>query len=262
MQARLCYTDVGKMAAARKALEEANMQKKYRKPRMFTRLHLAAILILLAGCEGVEQASLQTVGDSIALPTPVYESKMSVEHALLERRSVREYDAEPLTLTEISQLLWAAQGITHPDGLRTTPSAGALYPLEVYLVAGDVVDLPDGVYRYMPEGHELRLVLEGDRRKELSRAALGQSAILEAPSVIVIAAVYERTKVKYGERGVQYVHIEVGCASENIYLQAVSLGLGTVFIGAFHDDQVSETLHLGADSQPLGLMPVGRKQVP
>jgi SagB-type dehydrogenase family enzyme len=134
--------------------------------------------------------------------------------------------------------------------------------LEIILLAGEVTDLGAGIYRYTPEGHELRLVLAGDHRQELSQAALNQSAVLDAPAVIVIAAVYERTTAKYGERGVQYVHIEVGCVSENISLQAVSLDLGTVFIGAFHDDEVREVLQLGANERPLGLMPVGRKQAP
>lgn len=229
--------------------------------KLFIKLGLAAI-IPLSGCEHVEQAPQQIAGFSVTLPAPVYESGKSIEQALLERRSIREFDAAPLTLTEVSQLLWAAQGITHPSGLRTAPSAGGLYPLEILLLAGEVADLEAGVYRYQPEGHELRLRFAGDHRRELSRAALDQSALLDAPAVIVIAAVYERTMVKYGERGVQYVHIEAGCASQNIYLQAESLGLGTVFIGAFQDDEVAKVLQLQADERPLGLMPVGREKGP
>ena len=227
----------------------------------FVGLGLIVIICLLGGCESTGQV-LQKTGNIIPLPAPVLEGKISVEEALLERRSVRDYSAKPLDMTEISQLLWAAQGITHPRGFRTAPSAGGLYPLEIFLLAGDVTDLEPGVYRYRPDGHELHLVHEGDHRKELSQAALNQSAVSEAPAVIVIAAVYERTKVKYRERGVQYVHIEAGCASENIYLQAVSLGLGTVFIGAFHDDDIRKVLQLEADEKPLGLMPVGRLEVP
>ncbi len=223
---------------------------------------LLAGLLLLAGCESVKNIPQPISGDSIALPAPACEGGVSVEQAFLERRSVREYRDEPLTLAEVSQLLWAAQGITHPGGLRTAPSAGALYPLEIYLLAGEVTGLEPGLYHYEPDGHTLRLVLEGDLRRELSRAALDQSPVLDAPAVIVIAAVYERTKVKYGERGVQYVHIEVGAASENVYLQAASLGLGTVFIGAFRDEEVREVLRLDANEQPLGLMPVGRKWIP
>lgn len=230
--------------------------------KLFAWLNLIAIIILLVGCESLEQTPQETVSVSISLPPPAYESETSVEQALLERRSVREYGTERLTLSEISQLLWAAQGTTHPNGFRTAPSAGGLYPLEIFLLAGEVADLDAGIYRYEPEGHALSLVLASDRRQELSQAALDQSAILDAPAVIIVAAVYERTTVKYGERGAQYVHIEVGCASENIYLQAVSLGLGTVLIGAFNEDDVRKVLHLKPDEQPLGLMPVGRKRVP
>ncbi|MBU4225013.1 MAG: SagB/ThcOx family dehydrogenase [Chloroflexi bacterium] len=193
------------------------------------------------------------------LLTPVHDSETSVEKALLERRSLREYGREPLTLAEISQLLWAAQGITHPAGLRTAPSAGALYPLEIYLLAGNITDLHAAIYRYKPESHALSLIAEGDQRPALCQAALGQSAVQDAAAVIVIAAIYERTTVKYGERGVSYVHMEVGSAAQNLYLQATSLNLGTVFIGAFHEDEVKKVLHMAGDEQPLGLMPVGRK---
>ena len=178
---------------------------------------------------------------------------------MLERRSVRNYTGEPLTLAEVSQLLWAAQGITSPSGGRTAPSAGALYPLEIYLLAGEVTDLPAGIYHYLPVEHALNPVVGGDQRQVLYEAALSQSAVKDAAAVIVITAVYERTTVKYGERGFQYVYIEVGSAAQNIYLQAFSLDLGTVFIGAFHDDQVKLILQLSGDETPLGIMPVGRE---
>jgi SagB-type dehydrogenase family enzyme len=205
-----------------------------------------------------EPESGRSIGDTIALPTPVFESETSVEHALQERRSVRTYRDEPLTLAEISQLLWAAQGITHPAGYRTAPSAGALYPLELYVLAGNVTDLPDGVYHYLPHEHELVRITDGDKREALGKAALDQEAVSNAAAVIVITAVYERTTIKYSERGIQYVHMEVGSAAQNVYLQATSLGLGTVFIGAFHDDEVKEVLNIGDEERPLCLMPVGR----
>ncbi|MBA4379525.1 MAG: nitroreductase [Anaerolinea sp.] len=216
-------------------------------------------IILVVQSRQTQPAAIENEGSLIILPTPVHDSETSVEKALLERRSLREYGREPLTLAEISQLLWAAQGITHPAGLRTAPSAGALYPLEIYLLAGNVTDLRAAIYRYKPESHALSLIAEGDQRPALRQAALGQSAVQDAAAVIVIAAIYERTTVKYGERGVSYVHMEVGSVAQNVYLQAVSLNLGTVFIGAFHDDEVKKVLHLAADEQPLGLMPVGRK---
>lgn len=195
----------------------------------------------------------------VELPSPSFDSPTSLEEALSKRRSVREYQDAPLTLNEVAQMLWAAQGITSLEGLRTAPSAGALYPLEVYLLVGNVDGLAAGVYHYHPQEHALSKVFEGDRRVALSEAALGQEAIQNGSVVIVIAAVFERTTRKYGERGVQYVHMEVGSVAQNIYLQAESLGLGTVFIGAFYDDQVKSVVGLSPKEQPLCLMPVGRK---
>lgn len=198
-----------------------------------------------------------TVVELPALPPPRREGDTSVERALQERRSIREYGPEPLTLSQVGQLLWAAQGISDEQGHRTAPSAGALYPLEVYLVAGNVERLGAGVYHYRPRSHFLNRVLSGDRRRALQPAALDQEAVGDAPAVIVLAALYERTTGKYGDRGIRYVHMEVGAAAENVYLQAVALQLGTVFIGAFYDDQVQEALQLADDKAPLALLPVG-----
>ena len=196
----------------------------------------------------------------IKLPGPRYDSDVSVEEALLKRRSIREYTGEPLTLQEVSQLLWAAQGITDPRGLRTSPSAGALYPLEVYVVVGDVENLAKGVYKYKPHEHEIIKVLDGDKREELAKAALGQAWVKEAAINIVITAVYARTTVKYGDRGIRYVHMEAGHAAQNLYLQATAMNLGTVTVGAFHDEQVKEVLNLPKDEQPLYILPVGKKK--
>ncbi|QSZ68349.1 SagB/ThcOx family dehydrogenase [Methanofollis aquaemaris] len=196
---------------------------------------------------------------SVQLPAPRKDGGRSIEEVLAARRSVREYADGLLTLQELSQLLWAAQGVTDdPTGFRTAPSAGALYPLEVYVAAGEVADLPAGVYRYLPAEHRLDRVAEGDRRRDLSGAALNQSAVGDAAAVIAIAGVYERTTGKYGERGIRYVHMEAGHAAQNIYLQAASLGLGTVSIGAFHDDDVGRVLGMNEDEHPLYLMPVGK----
>ncbi len=196
---------------------------------------------------------------SIKLPQPKYDGGISVESALQKRRSVREYKNLPISLSDLSQLLWAAQGITGSGGLRTAPSAGALYPLEVSVIAGNVNGLQAGTYVYKPEGHELLKTAGGDKRAELSRAALGQSAITDAAAVLVISAVYERTTVKYGERGNRYVHMEAGHAAENVYLQAISLDLGTVVIGACDDEGVKKAANLTVREQPLYLMPVGRR---
>ena len=190
------------------------------------------------------------------LPEPRPSGEMSVEEALAARRSVRSYQDEALSLTELAQLLWAAQGITAHWGGRTAPSAGATYPLEVYAVVGEVTGLEAGVFHYRPDGHLFVRRTAGDLRGELASAALGQEWVREAPVSLVIAARYERTTGRYGERGVRYVHIEVGHAGQNIYLQAEALGLGTVIVGAF-DDQDVKTL-LGIEEEPLAIMPVGR----
>jgi len=192
------------------------------------------------------------------LPEPRYDSDISLEESLLKRRSVRDYSGEPLSLGEVSQLLWAAQGITAQWGGRTAPSAGALYPLEVYVIVGDVQELGAGVYRYEPEGHELVIVADGDMRRDLANSALGQSFVEQGAIDIVLAAVYERTTRKYGDRGIRYVHMEAGHAAQNVCLQAAAMNLGAVTIGAFHDEQVKELLNLPGEEQPLYIIPIGR----
>jgi SagB-type dehydrogenase family enzyme len=183
----------------------------------------------------------------------------SLEGLLNQRRSVRDFADLPLGLAEVGQLAWAAQGETHGDGLRTAPSAGALYPLELYVVAGAVDGLEPGVYRYRPQAHSLEATGEGDRRSALARAALGQSWLSEAAAVFVFAAVYERTAWKYGTRAERYVHMEVGHAGQNLFLQAEAQGLGTVVVGAFDDAEVARVVGLPPDQRPLSLMPVGKK---
>lgn len=215
-----------------------------------------AYTILWYGKPG--RIQVQETGNQISLPYPRFDSDYSLELALAKRRSIRDYSREPLKLQELSQLLWAAQGVTDPRGLRTAPSAGGLYPLEVYVVAGDIEGLPEGAYKYIPNSHALTMVLEGDRRRDLCDAALGQSWVGNAPATIVITAVYERTTIKYGERGVRYVHIEVGHAAQNLCLQATALNLGAVTVGAFYDDRVKAILNLPDNEQPLYLIPVGR----
>jgi len=188
----------------------------------------------------------------LQLPAPERKGRMSLEEALAARRSVREFRREPITDRELSQLLWAAQGITSPDGLRTAPSAGALYPLEVWVATAS------GFYDYEPHKHRLTRHLERDLRPDIHRAALMQEAILQAPVVLVIAAVYERTAQKYGEqRTPRYVHMEAGHSAQNLLLEAVALGLGGVLIGAFNDKEVARVLSLPADQKPLYLIPVG-----
>ena len=198
--------------------------------------------------------------EAIKLPSPQYNSTMSVEKAIQKRRSIRVFSDEPLTIREVSQLLWATQGVTDERGFRTCPSAGALYPLEVYIVTGNVNDLLDGVYKYNPDGHEIKKVVGGDKRNELFQVTLKQVSVKRAALVIVISAIYERTTAKYGERGSRYVHIEAGHAAQNVFLQSVSLGLGMVVIGAFQDSEVSKLLKMSQNEKPLYIIPIGRTE--
>ena len=191
------------------------------------------------------------------LPDPTFDGALSLEAVLGGRKSVRDFTTQPVTLRQVSQLLWAAQGVTHGDQLRTAPSAGALYPLELYLIAERVEGLARGVSRYRPVRHELLGMRDGDFLRGLAAAAVGQEWVGDVAAVIVVAAVYERTTKKYGERGVFYVHVEVGLAAQNICLQAVSLGLATVMVGAFDDTQVGRLLHMPADHRPLVMLPLG-----
>jgi SagB-type dehydrogenase family enzyme len=222
---------------------------------------LAILLVTFGGCAepAINSTPSQEQAEVINLPEPRYDSDVSIEQSLLNRRSTRSYTGEPLTLQEVSQLLWAAQGITDPRGFRTAPSAGALYPLELYLVVGDVEDLIPGVYRYEPDGHQLVITMDGDKRAELASAALEQSSVREGAISIVFTAVYERTTGKYGERGIRYVHMEAGHAAQNLCLQATAMGLGIVTVGAFNDEQVAELLNLPENEQPLYVIPIGRK---
>ena len=198
-------------------------------------------------------------GEYISLPpTTVATNGQPLEKLLQQRRSVRTFGKAPLSLAELGQLLWAAQGITHPQGLRTAPSAGALYPLELYVVAGEVEGLPSAVYRYLPKGHRLVETAPNDRRQALARAALYQTWLGDASVVVVFTAIYARTTRKYGERGERYVHMEVGHAAQNLLLQAKAQALGSVVVGAFRDGEVSKVLDLPDNTQPMILVPVGR----
>jgi SagB-type dehydrogenase family enzyme len=185
---------------------------------------------------------------------------MSVREAITRRRSVRDYAIRPLSLTQLSELLWAAQGITEPSRqLRTAPSAGALYPLEIYVVVkeGGVTGFDAGIYHYRAQENSLTLVKGGDFSFKLKTAALDQDAVGLAPVNLVTTAVLQRTTVKYGDRGVQYAFLEAGHAAENVFLQAQSLGLATVVIGAFDDDAVRAMLGVRAAERPMYIQPIG-----
>ena len=193
----------------------------------------------------------------ITLPEADVHDGSALAEAFARRRSVRDYTERELTLAQIARLLWAAQGTNDPSGLRTAPSAGALYPLELILVAGNVAGLKSGVYRYQVRRHALKLVAEGDLRPRLAKAALGQTWLADGAAVVVVTAIYERTTRKYGKRGKRYIQIEVGHAAQNVLLQAAVLGLGAAVVGAFDDAAVVDVLGLPDLEQPLYLLPVG-----
>ena len=189
----------------------------------------------------------------IRLPQPVYDGKISVEKALKERRSVRTYKAEPLTIGDLSQILWAAQGVTEAKrGLRTAPSAKAVYLLEVYVISGNVTGLTPGLYKYRPVKHELLKVAEGDVKGRLYSAA-GQAPINSAPAALVIAG-HSRKSSNPG-----WIYLEAGHAAQNVYLEAVSLDLGTVTMAGFKPEEVRKALGLSDEEQPIYIMPIGKK---
>lgn len=190
----------------------------------------------------------------IQLPQPITKGKISLEEAISKRRSQRTFTQKNLNLEQISQLLWAAQGITaRREGFdfRAAPSAGALYPMEIYLLS------KDGFFHYLPQEHKLEVLGEKDLRKVLTSCALGQDAIIQAPIDIVICADYSRVSSKYGQRGIRYVHIEAGHIAQNIHLQAVALGLSSVPIGAFNDEEIKKIFLLPGNLEPLYIIPVG-----
>lgn len=196
--------------------------------------------------------------DMIQLPDPTTDGDISLEKALTLRRSVRSYSSDALSLNDISQLLWSAQGITNERGFRTSPSAGATFPLEMFVVSNNVNGLSKGVYHYSPFENTLELIHLNDISAELMLASHSQSMISESAAVIVFGAVFERTTDRYGERGIRYVYNEIGHASQNLHLQAAAMDLGTVVIGAYRDEEVEEILDLDPDIRVLYMMPVGR----
>ena len=205
----------------------------------------------------------------IKLPSPQLKGKVSLEETILRRRSVRRYRSESLNLPQLGQILWSAQGVTGTRGFRAAPSAGATYPLEIFVVIGRQAviagetqqaaeELEAGIYHYDVDSHSLNLHKPGDLRPDLARATLDQEFVTHVPASVVICAIYSRTSHRYGRRAERYVHMEVGHAGENIHLQAVALGLATVEVGAFDDEEVRKVLGVDEQIKPLYIMPVGK----
>jgi SagB-type dehydrogenase family enzyme len=217
-------------------------------------LFILAVFLAVALLWGFQAETTAADGSAtVKLPQPVFEGTVSVEKALKERRSVRAYKAEPLAMSDVAQILWAAQGVSEPTkSLRTAPSAKGAYLLEVYLISGNVTGLPAGLYKYQPGKHELARVTEGNVKEKLFAAA-SQPPIKNAPAVLVIAG-YPKKSTNPG-----WMYLEAGHAAENVYLQAGALGLGTVTMAGFKPDEVRKALSLPEDEQPIYIMPLGKK---
>ncbi len=208
-----------------------------------------------------------STGFSYILPAPAMEGTVSVEKALANRRSHRSFVSGQISSQDISQILWAAYGVTKPwsgknqtgEGLRTAPSAGGIYPLEIYVLIGNVKDIEPGVYKYIAAGHKITRTINEDMKSQLCAAALGQEMIMKAPACLVYSAVYSRVTERYGERGQdRYVCMDLGHSAENVYLQAEALNLGTCAVGAFKDEEVKAVMHMPDEEEPLYIMPIGR----
>jgi len=227
--------------------------------RIFCRMLSAVSIILLATLPST------AADNDIKLPKPVFSGKLSFEAAVVRKHSVRDLSRTPLTTAQVSQILWAANGNLPADAItgattKVITSAGGLYPLEAFLVCGQntVGDLPAGVYKYNPRENSLQPITTGDNRNLLAHAAHGQLFLAQAPALVVIGAVFQRTMARYGDRGVQYVYMDAGAANQNVFLQAESLGLHVATVGAFVDAQVAAVLKLPADVTPLMIVAVGR----
>lgn len=242
--------------------------------KRFRFVHLGAFLVLgllLTGCSAdtapiEEQPTTDTVTpfepavsyETFPLPQPILDGETSVAEALFNRRSQRDFQDTELTQEQLAQLLWAAAGVTTEDGRRTAPSAGALYPLDLYVVVTQVTGLEPGLYLYQPEQHALEKILAGDFRTALAEGSLDQQAIQRAPATLLYTVVYERLIERYRDRGIErYAYIEVGHSAQNVLLQAQALGLGAVPIGAFTDHELTELLQLPSENEPRYLIPVG-----
>ncbi len=204
-------------------------------------------------------ATLRTLAPPIRLPEPALDSSSSLERCCRMRRSCREFRNAPMSLKDASQLLWAAQGITGLGGLRTAPSAGALYPIRPYLICGNIAGLAPGVYRFDPDGHELLPVLAGDYRPKLVKAAGTQMCLEQAAFILLLAANYSRVTREYGPRGERLVHIEAGHIGQNVCLEATALGLGVIGIGSFSELEVKEAIGLPAREDPVYMVAAGWK---
>lgn len=222
---------------------------------------LVGLIILLTAAPAMSVGTNSEASNVVKLPTPRTDGGISVEKALSERRSIRSFKNGSLTLEEVSQLLWAAQGVTNDKGHRTSPSAMASYPLEVYLLAGNITGLPAGVYHYSPQGHNLTTISLGNKINELFNSSRGGRPDwrIGSSAVFIIAGVFERIKKVPGQDLSRFVYVEAGTASENLLLEVVSLGLGATYTAGFDENKTREYLGLAKGEDPIAVIPVGRK---
>jgi SagB-type dehydrogenase family enzyme len=223
------------------------------KCRIVPSLVVAAALLAAALVHAAEP-------QAVALPKPDVTGKVTLEQAIAQRRSLREYAPGALTLAEVSQLMWVAQGITSPDGKRATPSARAVYPLQVWLVANDVTGLPAGIYRYEPKEHALAPVTAGDQRDSMAAAARGQAAIQHAAAVVAVVGDSALAATKFRGNADRWLGMEAGFVVQDVYLECTALGLGTVMVGGFDETAVRRALGVPPGWEALALMPVGRRK--
>ncbi len=237
---------------------------------IITTASILMIILLTGSCRGEKETPVDTGKSSptitstesdagkreiIMLPEPVKKGEISLEEALWSRKSIRKFQDKKLDIKQLGQILWSAQGINRKGThFKTCPSAGAAYPLTAYTVT------EKGIFQYIPEGHKLEKMQGGDHREALSQACLGQRCVAEAPLSVVFTAVYENTTKRYGERGIMYVHLEAGHAAQNIHLQTVALGLGSVPVGAFSDEKVAKIMKFDKKEIPIYIIPVGYPQ--
>jgi SagB-type dehydrogenase family enzyme len=197
------------------------------------------------------------MADTIKLPAPKLKGSVSLEEAIEKRRTIRVFGAAPLTLEEVSQLLWSAQGITSPTGLRAAPSPIALFLVNTYFLAGNVAGLQPGFYHYTPAGHSLELIKKGDLRREFAK--LGQAIYNESAATLVFASLDERAKKAAGDNAQKIALLEMAHIAENVLLQATALDLASVPSSGFDNDKAREILGVPADETPLYFVPVGKK---
>ncbi len=221
---------------------------------------LALLPLWLTCAKPADELSGKGSTKQITLPAPLTSGTISVEQAIHQRRSTRSFKDEAISLAQISQILYATQGISHKErGLRTVPSAGAIYPMELYVLIGKPDGIAPGLYRYIPNTHSLELLQSGDLRRSIVGRVSRQGFVANAPASLILTVIYERITGRYGERGKMYAHMEVGHAGQNVHLQCEALGLGTVMVGAFNESELAKLMQLPEGEIPLYIMPVGKK---